>query len=167
MKTYATMILLLVGSLPVFAADSYLAESKAAYETIQANLLKSAEKMPEDGYSFQPTKEQRTFAELIAHIADAQKRICSASTGTMKQVTPTKSTSKSELIAALKSSNEECNSDFAALTPENASSMVKMGKNERTRLGTMIYNTTHDNESYGTLVVYLRLKGIVPPSSEK
>jgi hypothetical protein len=42
-----------------------------------------------------------------------------------------------------------------------------MGRGERTKLGTLIYNIGHDNESYGTLAVYLRLKGIVPPSSEK
>ena len=167
MKTYATTTLVLLGALPLCAADIYTTEAKAAYDTIKTNLLKSAEKMPEEGYSFRPTKEERTFAELVAHIADAQKRICSASTGTMKQFPPTTSIVKSELIAALQASNEECDGDFAALTAENASSMVKFGKAERSRLSTMIYNTTHDNESYGTVVVYLRLKGIVPPSSEK
>lgn len=167
MKIYATLAVALLGSLQICAADTYTTEAKAAYDVIKTNLLKSAEKMPEEAYGFQPTKEERTFAELVAHIADAQTRICSASTGTMKQFPATKTTVKAELVAALKASNSECDSAFAALNSETASNMVKMGKAERSRLGTLIYNNTHDNESYGTVVVYLRLKGIVPPSSEK
>jgi hypothetical protein len=167
MKIYAAMTVVLLSGMQLSAADPYIGEAKAAYETIKTNILKSAEKMPEEGYTFQPTKEERTFAALIGHIADAQTGICSVTYGEPKPRTAGKLTGKAELVAALKASNEVCDGAFAAITPENAAGMVKMGRADRTRLGTLIYNTTHDNESYGTLVVYLRLKGIVPPSSEK
>jgi uncharacterized damage-inducible protein DinB len=167
MKIYAAVTAVIMSASPVAAADPYIAEAKAAYETIKTNLLKSAEKMPEEGYAFQPTKEERTFGQLIGHIADAQTGICSVTYGEPKPRTAGKLTAKAELVAALKASNEVCDSAFTALTADNASGTVKMGRAERTRLGTLIYNTTHDNESYGTVAVYLRLKGIVPPSSEK
>jgi uncharacterized damage-inducible protein DinB len=167
MKIYATMAVIFLSAIPLSAADPYLTEAKTAYDVIKTNLLKSAEKMPEDGYGFQPTKEERTFAALIGHIADAQTGICSIAAGAPKPRTAGKLTAKTELVAALKASNEECDKAFAGTNAENATTMVKMGPNERSRLSTLIYNTTHDNESYGTLAVYLRLKGVVPPSSEK
>jgi uncharacterized damage-inducible protein DinB len=167
MKIYATMTVVLMSAIRMSAADPYIAEAKAAYDVIKINLLKSAEKMPEESYSFQPTEKERTFAALIGHIADAQTGICSVTTGEPKPRTAGKLTAKAELVAALKASNEVCDSAFAAVNAENATGMVKMGRAERSRLGTLIYNTTHDNESYGTVAVYLRLKGIVPPSSEQ
>ena len=39
------------------------------------------------------------------------------------------------------------------------------GRGTRTKIGNLIYNTSHINEHYGNLVTYLRLKGMVPPSS--
>jgi hypothetical protein len=167
-KIHLTLTVVMIGACQMYAADTYIAEAKAAHETIKTNLIKSAEKMPEDGYTFQPTKEERTFAALIGHIADAETRICSVTMGEMKPATAGKLTGKAELVAALKASSDVCDKAFAALTDESASGMVSMGRGpQRSRLGTLIYNNTHDNESYGTVAVYLRLKGIVPPSSEK
>jgi hypothetical protein len=60
-----------------------------------------------------------------------------------------------------------CDAAWDSTNMENAHSMAKMGKREFTRISWLIYNTTHDNESYGTMAVYMRLRGVVPPSSEK
>jgi hypothetical protein len=87
--------------------------------------------------------------------------------GEMKPATAGKLTSKADLVNALKASNEVCDAAWAATNETNASAPVKMRNRELTRLNLLIYNTGHDNESYGTMAVYLRLKGIVPPSSEK
>jgi uncharacterized damage-inducible protein DinB len=154
-----------VGILP--AQNAIIAENKQYYESIKNNILKSAEKMPDDGYSFQATKEERTWAELMGHIADANTGICSSATGTPQRGTAAKLTSKADLVKALQASFQVCDSAWASTTDDNAHSMVKRGNRDMTRLSILIFNTTHDNESYGTMAVYLRLKGVIPPSSER
>ena len=151
----------------ILAAQNPLIEGKNAYETIKTNILKSAEKMPAEAYTFKATPEERSWAELMGHIADAETRICSAATGEMKPANAGKLTAKADLVAALKASAAVCDAAWSSTNSDNAHTMAKMGKREFTRISWLIYNTTHDNESYGTMAVYMRLKGVVPPSSEK
>lgn len=142
------------------------AEAKQAYNGIKNNLIKMAEKMPEEHYSFKPVAEIRSFGQLIAHVADAQTRNCSAAKGEPKQGNAASKTSKADLVAALKDSFAACDAAFESLTEANAFEKIKTARGERSRIGTLVQNTTHSNEEYGYMAVYLRLKGIVPPSSE-
>lgn len=143
------------------------AEAKQAYTGIKNNLVKMAEKMPDEHYSFKPVAEIRSFGELVAHVADAQTRNCSAAQGSPKQGNAASKTSKADLVAALKDSFTVCDAAFDALTDANAFEKIKTPRGERSRIGTLIQNTTHSNEEYGYMAVYLRLKGVVPPSSER
>ena len=68
-------------------------------------------------------------------------------------------------MAALKESFAECDKAYDSLTDATAGEMTKAAR-PRTKLGTLVGNTAHDNEMYGAMAVYMRLKGIVPPSSE-
>jgi hypothetical protein len=68
-------------------------------------------------------------------------------------------------VAALKASFEECDSAFAMMTGDTSAQMVKAG-GERSKFGTLLYATLHDNEEYGYMAMYLRLKGLVPPSTD-
>lgn len=147
------------------AQNAMITENKRAYETIKTNIMKAAEKMPDEAYSFQPVKEERTWAELMGHIADAQTSICTTAAGEAKRGTAAKLTAKADLIKALQASFETCDAIWGATNDENAHTAVKMRNLDFTRLGMLIYNNTHDNESYGTMAVYMRLKGIVPPST--
>jgi len=147
------------------AADTLSTEAKQGYNQIKGNILKMAEGMPEEHYAFKATPEIRTFGQLIAHIADAQMGTCSAVNGAMKQLGAASKTSKADLVAALTESNAECDKAFAALTDANAGEMVKTRRGERSRLGTLVGVTIHGNEEYGYTAVYMRLKGLVPPSS--
>lgn len=147
-------------------SNPLIAESKQSYTAIKTNLLKAAEKMTQEGYDFKATPEVRTFGALIAHIADSQTRTCSATRGEMKPATAASKTAKTDLVAALKDSIAECDAAFDALTDANALEMIKYRNGQRSRLGVLINNTIHDNEEYGYLAVYMRLKGVVPPSSE-
>ncbi len=70
-------------------------------------------------------------------------------------------------MAALKQSFVICDKAFDALTDANASQMVKLPWGQKTKLGALAGVVTHDTEQYATLSVYMRLKGIVPPSSER
>ncbi len=148
------------------STNPLIAESTQAYNAIKNNLLKAAEKMPPETYDFKPTPEIRSFGALIGHIADSQLRTCSAVKGETKQPTASSKTAKADLVAALKDSIAECDSAFAALTDANATEMVKMRNAQRSKLGGLMSMVIHDNEEYGYLAVYLRLKGVVPPSSE-
>lgn len=141
-------------------------EAKQAYTSVKNNLLKAAEKMPEEDYAFKPTPDIRSFGQLIAHIADSQTRTCAAVKGEQKTGSAASKTAKADLVRALQEAFAECDSAFNSLTDETASSMIKTPRGQRTKLGALAGNTIHDNEEYGYLAVYMRLKGLVPPSSE-
>ena len=143
-------------------AGSPFAGLKENYDEIKTNWQKMAEQMPEANYSFKPTPEMRTFGELVAHVADVQAQFCSTVSGERKAVNAGSKTSKADLVAALKESSAICDAAFDSLTEAAAGQPSAMG---RSRLALLEYNTGHSNEEYGYGSVYLRLKGVVPPSS--
>jgi len=141
-------------------------EARQMYTGVKNNLLKMAEKMPEEHYAFKATAEIRTFGQLIGHVADSQARTCSAVMGEMKSLNASSKTSKADLVAALKESFSLCDQAFEALTDAKATEMISMGQRQSTRLGALVRTVSHSNEEYGYMAVYMRLKGVVPPSSE-
>jgi hypothetical protein len=80
---------------------------------------------------------------------------------------PADTADKAAILEALKASFVECDKAYAALTDANMTEMLQAGPAKRSRLGLLWGNVSHDNEQYATLALYLRLKGLVPPSSEK
>ncbi len=139
---------------------------RQSYESVKKNLSLAAEKVPEEDFSFKPTPEMRSMAEVFGHAASAQMRVCSAVTGGQSATLP-KMDGKANIVAALKQSFAECDKAFDSLTDSNATEMIKMQRGERTRLGALAGIANHDTEQYAALSVYMRLKGIVPPSSER
>jgi uncharacterized damage-inducible protein DinB len=168
MNRYLMILLTTAGACALQAQSNPLStEAKQAYNGIKNNLTKMAEKMPEENYAFKPTPDIRSFGELVGHIADAQTRICSTVNGQPKQAGAGSKTSKADLVTALKASFAECDKAYDALTDATGAEMIKGPRGERSKLGTLYGNVVHDNEEYGYMSVYLRLKGVVPPSSEK
>jgi len=148
------------------AQNPLIAEGKTAYTSIKNNLLKAADKMPEDAYSFKPTSDLQSFGERVAHVSN-QIGTCSGLTGERKPNPATGKTAKADLVAAIKASFDACDAAWDAVDDKSAMEMVAgRGGAQRPRLGVLIQNTIHLNEVYGTMTVYMRLKGIVPPSSE-
>jgi uncharacterized damage-inducible protein DinB len=145
---------------------AYIAELKQFYTIRKGDLLKAADRMPAADYAFKPTPDVRGFNQLMAHIIDAQMWFCSAARGEPKKLNAASKTSKEDLVAALKASFDECDSAFDSMTEATAGEMIKSGGGQRTRLGTLLYGTLHDTEEYGYLAMYLRLKGLVPPSTD-
>ena len=135
------------------------------YNAVKNNLLKAADAMPDDGYAFKPTPEEREFGGWVAHVADAQTAGCSRALGTPKAPSAGSKTTKADLVAALKDSFDTCDAAYAALTDANGSETVQSFRGPTTRLASLAGNVAHDNECYGAMAVYLRLKGVVPPSS--
>ncbi len=148
----------------------YIAELKRYYyESVKRNLGAMVEKMPEAHFAFKPVPEIRSFGEAVAHVADAQARNCSLVSGAgSKTLDADKTGTKAELLAALKESFAICDVAFAALTDAEASEMVKMGQSgfQLSKLSLLVSMISHSNEQRGYMAVYLRLKGIVPPSTE-
>lgn len=147
-------------------APPIIGELKQFYTIRKGDLLKAADRMPADAYGFKPTPEIRTFGQLLAHVIDAQMSFCSSVRGEPKKLNAASKTAKADLVAALKESFDECDRAFDSMTAETANQMIKSGNTERSRLGVLLYATTHDNEEYGYMAMYLRLKGLVPPSTD-
>lgn len=140
---------------------------KAQYNGIKNNLSKAAEKMPDDQYGFKASADIRTFGALIAHVSDAQARTCAAVAGSPPPASAGNKTAKADLVAALKTSFEVCDGVFNSLTDEDATKMVSAGRGgPRSKFAVLWGLVAHSNEEYGYLAVYMRLKGVVPPSSE-
>ena len=140
------------------------------YATLKTNILKSADLMPAENYTFRPTPEIRTYARVVNHVTEAQFHACGAINGTAPEAlpkTPADTADKATVIAGLQASFAECDKAYASLTDANILQMITLGPVTRTRLGFAWGNVSHDNEQYATLALYLRLKGLVPPSSEK
>ena len=164
MKHTAWILVALAGALSAQNANPLIKEARASYDNVKNNILKAAEKMPEEAYAFKPTDGQQSFGERMAHIA-GQIRRCAAVKGEQKQVDTSK-TAKADLLAALKASFDECDAAWDSLTDANAQELIQAGRGQQSRLGILIGNTNHDSEMYGYISVYMRLKGVVPPSSE-
>jgi hypothetical protein len=83
----------------------------------------------------------------------------------MKNFEKTKTT-KAYLVAALKEAVAYCNKAFENMTDAKGSQMVKMFNFDLAKMTVLSINTAHTDEHYGNMVTYMRLKGIVPPTSE-
>jgi hypothetical protein len=143
------------------------AEAKQAYNSIRNNLIKMADKMSEENYAFKPVPEIRSFGELMAHVAGANARFCGIAKGQPPAAPGTAPKTKAEITAALKAAFDTCDSAYESLTDASAVEMLTMGRNQRSRIGILTGNLAHNNEEYGYGAIYLRLKGVVPPSSER
>jgi hypothetical protein len=156
-----------VGSLHAQTTNPLIAETKQAYSSIKGYLTRAAAAMPEENYSFKPTPEVQTFAVRVAHIADANAGGCGRIKGEQKQLGAASKTSKADLVAALKESFAYCDTVFDAMTDADATTMVAAGRGgQRSKIAMLWGVVAHSNEIYGTMGVYMRLKGLVPPSSE-
>lgn len=153
-----------------FAQSSGLAETtRMMYDVMkQQMLLAAAEKMPEAAYGFKPADSVRTYGQIVGHVADMQYTFCSVALGEKNPapaVEKTK-TSKTDLIAALEQAIAYCDRAYGSLTDATALQPVKMGPTDMPRASVLNVNMTHSALHYGNLVTYLRMNGIVPPSSE-
>ena len=142
--------------------------NKYAYGRVKDILLRSAEKVPEENYNFKPTDAVRSFGQIVGHVADAQYLFCSIALGEKNPAPKIEQskTSKADLIAALKDAFAYCDKAYVGMTDASATQMVKLFGNDAPKLAALTVNNMHNMEHYGNLVTYMRLKNIVPPSSE-
>lgn len=140
----------------------------ALYQQTRRALIGAAEKMPAEHYGYAPTDGIRNFGQLVGHVADAQYLFCSPVAGTPNPAPGVEKSkhSKDELVAALKDAFAYCDKAYASLTDANAAELVKFFGGERTKLNVLSFSFMHNYEHYGNMVTYMRMKNIVPPTSE-
>ncbi|HEX7486954.1 MAG TPA: DinB family protein [Vicinamibacterales bacterium] len=174
-------------------ADPFSKMLKTSFDTAARYLARSAEKMPEANFAFKPTPEVRSFGEILGHVANSHYSYCSRLKG---EKNPNEGnnieqkTAKADIVKALNDSIAYCTAVYADMTDTKALEMMappppappappaggavvgqpppapRPAPAPSPRLRLLLGNVTHDQEHYGNLVTYLRLKGIVPPSSE-
>ena len=154
-------------------STSMAASLKSMHQVIRRNLAEAAAAMPADEYSFKPTPQVRSFAELVGHVINGNFYFCSQARGDK----PTfggdysKTTDKAALVKALNEALAACDGVYNGTTDANVNQAVGVqgrGSSKPTTRGlVLMFNTTHNNEHYGNMVVYMRLKSHVPPSTAR
>jgi len=151
-----------------------VAEVRTMYTNIHNNITKAVEQFPAEKLTWQPTPAVRSWARLIGHLTDDNNFSCFALAGETTrparvdsldtQESPANKLSKEDLLKGYKESVERCNKAFAAVTEANMAERAS-ATSPRSKIGALIYNTSHTNEHYGNVVTYMRLNNLVPPSS--
>ena len=147
--------------------DFAVSTTRALWKGLAGYITTTAEELPENLYAYRPTDDVRSFGEMFAHVAGAQYLICAAALGEPprdESAVEQSAKTKAAIVTALKASNEYCARAYAQ-TDKAAQQPTTLFGQEATRLYALTLNATHDGEHYGNLVTYLRLNGIVPPSS--
>ena len=144
---------------------------RRSYNAIKLNLTEAAQKFGEADYSYRPSPDIRVFGGQLAHVANSRFNACAAARREKNlhqgmNLEQTKTT-RADIIQALADSFAFCDPVFANLTDQSALELVRQGMNEVARAAVLSNRIAHGNEEYGILTVYLRTKGIVPPSTER
>jgi uncharacterized damage-inducible protein DinB len=161
-----TLMGALLGAAALNAQNPLSTDTKGSYTFIKTILTKAADEMPEADYSFKASPMERTYGQIVGHIADVQLALCGTAKGEQKKGDAGTKTTKADLVAALKASFDYCDGAYDSMTDADAATKVKMFGRDQTKLAVLNFNISHDNEMYGQMVVYLRIKGLVPPSSQ-
>jgi hypothetical protein len=163
--------LMSIGPRALWAQSNPLStDVKRDYKGVRDFFIRAAEKMPEADYGFQPSPDVRTFGQQVAHVADDQYNLCAPAKGETRKAAYTAIedtlSKKADLVVALKEAFAYCDGAYDALTDASGAEMAKSAK-MRNKFSMLNWNLWHTWEHYGNVVVYLRMKGLVPPSSER
>lgn len=140
------------------AADPITTAFKARYETQKLNFTESAVAMPEENMAFRLTPDQRSFADWIEHTADMNYRMCAQIVGQKMPQNDVKGAQyrgKKAVSDAINASFSYCDGVFAGLTDAKAIEKVDV----------MFSYIANLNAHYGNIVGYMRMKGVIPPST--
>ena len=180
MKRVLTIVVVAVGAMGLVAAAQTKAgpqpvsdSIRSAWDSAKKNIRDTANVVPEATYTFSPVAGTvRTLGQIIGHVAGANYEFCSAAKGE-KSPHPESAfeslATKAALVKAWDDSVKYCDGVFQSLTDKSAAEPIDMpfGMGKGVRTSALLGNIGHLNEHYGNLVTYMRLKGIVPPTSKK
>jgi len=149
--------------------------AKSMHAMIRRNLADAAEGMSEADFAFRPTAAVRTFGQLVGHIANSNFFFCSQAASEQPPTTTNYEAvvERVRLLAGLTASLAYCDTVYGATTDANFNRPVSMGSGsgmpptDTVRGAVLTFNVAHNNEHYGNVVVYMRLRGKVPPSTAR
>ncbi len=146
-----------------------------AYMGNRNNIARTAEKMPEENYGMRPGTQEdvRTFGQQVTHVARFNFLWCSQAQGEKNPAPENleKLTAKADIMKALNDAFSYCDAAYSSLTDASGAEVIETtlenGRQiKNLRMGLLTLNYGHNNEIYGSMVVYLRMKNLVPPASE-
>ena len=146
---------------------------RSSWNGVKRNISESAEQMPEANYAFKPADTVRSFGEILAHVAGANYVFCASAKGEKppfaEDAFEKNAKTKAAIVKAVADSHAYCDGAYTALIDATAGQPVDnpFGSGQSPRATQLIGNIGHDNEHYGNLVTYFRIKGLVPPSSKR
>lgn len=147
---------------PIKAANPLTATISIFRSNMQDKIMKAAETMPESKYSYRPTKDVRSFAEIVTHVADISYYLCSNAKGEASPVITAEKNSKAEIIAYLKGSFDYCDGAYSAFTDAHLNDPANFWGHNTNKMFILEQLANHDALHYGNLVTYLRLNDQVP-----
>jgi uncharacterized damage-inducible protein DinB len=172
-KVMWTLLIVACTAAPA-AAQTASDAVRSSWNSVKRNIKESAELMAEENFNFKPTPDVRSFGEILTHVAGASYEFCASAKNEnapfKEDSFEGKMTTKADIVKVTNDAIAYCDSAFAALTDANLGEKVHAafgGTNQVTRLSSLVGQIGHDNEHYGNLVTYFRLKGLVPPSSRR
>lgn len=144
---------------------SLVGNAKAGWDRLNDLILKSAQKMPDENWGFKPVADVRSFGEIVGHVVETNYGACARLKGeTANPAQGAEKKSKADLVKMMGDMKAFCAPVFEGLTPDKT---IKIGNREIIVVAQIFGLNAHTNEHYGNLVTYMRIKGIVPPSSER
>ena len=163
----AAIAVVLAVPLSLSAQNPLVQSLKSVFDITKTNIMATAEILDDEMYTFRPTDEVRSAGEILAHIADWQFVFCGSAAGeanaSPENFEETR-THKAEIIEALELGFAYCERIFARTSDAGAAAATDFG-GPNTVGGMLAFNSVHNYEHYGNLVTYMRINGIVPPSS--
>jgi uncharacterized damage-inducible protein DinB len=149
---------------------------RGAFMRNHQTITRTAEKMPEENYDMRPgaQPEVRTFGQQVGHLANYNYLWCSQAKGEPNPAAGKnleKLSTKAEFVKAMNDAFAYCDGVYNALTDASGAETIEITQEsgrtaKNLRMALLMLNYGHNNEIYGSMVTYLRIKNIVPPASE-
>ncbi len=147
---------------PIAAPNPLTTTLSIFRSNMQDKITMSADAMPESKYNYRPTKDVRSFAEILTHVADISYTLCSNVKGEANPATPAAKTSKAEIMAYLKGSFDYCDSVYSGFSDAHLNEPADFWGAKTNKMFVLTQVGNHDALHYGNLVTYLRINGLVP-----
>ena len=147
---------------PIVAQNPLTKTQSIFRSNMQEKIMNAADMMPDSKYSYRPTKDVRSFGEILTHIADISYYLCSNIKGEVPPAMNGKKSSKGEIIGYLKGSFDYCDGAYSAFTDAHLNDPADFWGHPTNKMFILTQVGNHDALHYGNLVTYLHLNDLVP-----
>jgi len=147
---------------PIMAPNPLTTTISIFRSNMQEKIMRAADAMPESKYSYRPTKDVRSFEELLDHVADISYILCSSVKGEATPAPANAAGSKTKIKARLKGAFDYCDGVYSGFTDAHLNAPADFFGFKTNKMFVLTQVANHDALHYGNLVTYLRLNGLEP-----